>query len=223
MCFRGAWLTRAGYQRNVDRLASRSHTRLVVKVTKVWVIGGVLAALAACGGGADSQTFTRSDALEIIGTAPSKPAGWSWTKDGGIKRYTLADLRALPEIQHPGGFRDAVDGLAAAGYEGWFKQFWAARGTSAEGEAALFSDTSGAKEGFAHLQRLTPGWFLPVPVDGLGDEAVSSATEFGAGYIWRRGNLVVDAWVLRATGPFFDFGAAARVFADALDEQLSAR
>ena len=67
------------------------------------------------------------------------------------------------------------------------------------------------------------GWFFPLPVDDLGDEAVSSAAEPGAVYMWRRGNAVLAAWMFLDTGSAFDYDAAARAYADELEKLATAR
>jgi hypothetical protein len=39
--------------------------------------------------------------------------------------------------------------------------------------------------------------------------------------MWRRGNAVLAAWMFRDTGPAFDYEAAARAYAGALDQQAA--
>jgi hypothetical protein len=87
----------------------------------------------------------------------------------------------------------------------------------------LFRDEAGADEGLDALQGMVAfGWFFPLPVDDLGDEAVSSAADPGAVYMWRRGNAVLAVWMVRTTGSAFDYDAAARAYADQLDQRAAA-
>jgi hypothetical protein len=216
-------LTRGRASWPVDTLAGESDTRFIVRFFTLCSLGVIALTIAACGGGGGDENFTQSDVLQILGTSPTKPAGSSWAKNGGTRQNSLAELRRDVRRLGAGAYKDEVEGLTDAGYERGFTQEWTSRGTFAAGEATLFPDTSGAEKGFAFLQRLTPGWFLPLPVEGLGDEAVSSKGDLGAGYMWRRGNLLLAAWINRATGPFFDYDAAARAYADKLDGQARAR
>jgi hypothetical protein len=80
----------------------------------------------------------------------------------------------------------------------------------------------GPDTGFETLQYLAPGWFFPKPVSDLGDEAVSSRGEPGAVYMWRRGDVVLYAWMFRDRGSSFDHEAAARGYADELDQRATA-
>lgn len=108
-----------------------------------------------------------------------------------------------------------------AGFQRRFEQLWGSSGAVADGVASLFPDAAAARKGFAALQHLVPSWFLPLPVKGLGDEAVSSKSDLGALYIWRRANVVLSAGVFRGSGPIFGYDGAARSYADELDERAN--
>ena len=180
----------------------------------------VMSAVAACGG-SGSETFTRDDFVAFLDVAPPMPEESSWTKDDGIEQLSLAKLRQFAE-PGPAGER-RIEALADAGFQHQNTQRWVASGRSAEGKAALFRDEAGADEGLDALQGMVAaGWFFPLPVDDLGDEAVSSAAEPGAVYMWRRGNAVLAAWMFLDTGSAFDYDAAARAYADELDKRATA-
>jgi hypothetical protein len=149
------------------------------------------------------------------------PAGATWRKDDGIRQTSPEELRK--EVQRTGGgFEDAIDALVDAGYQRGFAQGWRSSGTVAAVEAALFPDEAAARKGFIANQHLVPSWFLPLPVEDLGDEAVSSTSDLGAIYMWRRGNVVLSAGILRGAGRTFDYDAATRAYAEALDQQAAA-
>jgi hypothetical protein len=177
-------------------------------------IGFVVLAVAACGGNSGSENFTEEDVVQILTAAPPLPEGSSWTESGALERGSFEAER--PDTE------DEVAELAQAGLERKFEQAWVSSGNSAYGEAVLFRDEAGAETGFDILQHLTPGWFFPQPVTDLGDEAVSSHAEPGAVYIWRRGDVVLFAWMFRDRGSSFDYDAAARAYADQLDERATA-
>ena len=119
----------------------------------------------------------------------------------------------------PGSFARLAQ---AGGFERRFHQTWLSSGNSAIASAVLFRDEAGADTGFEALQRLTPGWVpLLQAVSDLGDEAVSSKAAPGAVYIWRRGDVVLEAWMFRDLGPSFDYDAAGRAYADALDQHAA--
>lgn len=177
-------------------------------------------AAAGCGRDTSSDNFTQADLVALLDVAPPLPQGSSWMKDDGIQQLSLAKLRQFHESSPSAS---EVEALAEAGYQRQFTQRWVASGRSAEGRAALFRDDAGADQGLDALKGLvTYGWFFPQPVDDLGDEAVSSAAEPGAVYMWRRGNAVLAAWMFRDTGSAFDYDAAARAYADELDERATA-
>jgi hypothetical protein len=191
-----------------------------VRIRTFCAIGIVLmSAVAACGG-SGSESFTQDDLVALLDVAPPLPEGSSWMKDDGIEQLSLAKLRQVVGSSPEG--TNKVDALAEAGFQRQFFQEWAASGRSAEVRAAVFRDEAGADEGLDAVQDLVAaGWFFPQPVDDLGDEAVSSAAEPGAVYMWRRGNVVFSAWMFQDVGTAFDFDAAARAYADELDQQAA--
>ena len=128
---------------------------------------------------------------------------------------TTASVKPSPEELRKdvgrtgGGFKHAIDALVDAGYQRGFAQGWRSSRTVAAVEAALFPNKAAARKGFLANQHLVPSWFLPLPVEELGDEAVSSTSDLGAIYMWRRDNVVLAASILRGGGPIFDYDAAA--------------
>jgi hypothetical protein len=181
---------------------------------------GVIAlTVAACGGGGD-ENFTQEDVLQILKVAPTMPPGPPWTKQGGISQESFEELLSRgPEAE--GAYKDEIAALADAGFQRGFSQTWVSSHAAAIAEASLFPDAAAAQKGFAALGGMTPGWFLPVPVEDLGDEAETGHGDLGAGYRWRSGNLVLSAWAFRGGGAAFDYDAAARAYADKLDERAT--
>lgn len=175
--------------------------------------------LAACGGGSGTESLRQGDVLEILEAQPTMPPGSSWTKDGGIRQSSPEQLRREERARH--GSSDAIEPLLEAGFQRRFEQAWRSSRAVAFGNASLFPDAAAARKGFAALQHLVPSWFLPLPVKGLGHEAVSSKSDLGAEYIWRRANVVLTALVFRGGGPTFDYDRVARAYADKLDEQAN--
>jgi hypothetical protein len=190
---------------------------VVVRILTLCGLSVIALTVAACGGGSGSESFTRSEVLRILATSPTKPAGSSWTKDGGTHQSSPEELRR--SVRSQGLPADAIDPLMDAGFQRGFEQRWGSSRAVANCEASLFPDAAAARNGFASLQHLVPSWFLPHPVQGLGDEAVSSKSDLGAIYMWRRANVVLSAGVFRGGGPSFDYDGAARTYADELDER----
>jgi hypothetical protein len=183
-------------------------------------LGLVVLAAAACGGSSGSENFTGEDVVRILAAAPPLPEGSSWTANGTLEQGSFDEYRRAVAAARPGS-EDTLAQLAQAGVERWFHRAWVSSGNSAIASATLFRDEAGADTGFDALQHLTPGWFFPQPVSDLGDEAVSSKAEPGAIYIWRRGNVVLFADMFRDRGSSFDYDAAARAFAGALDQRAT--
>lgn len=179
----------------------------------------VVMAAVACGGGSTSDSPTRDDIVEMLDVAPPLPEGASWTRQDGVRERSFDDLRRALEAD--GGYKDVIDQLRDAGIELDLARTWVSSGRSAQGVVVRFRDEAGADKGLDALQHLTPSWFYPVPVGDLGDEAVSAKGDPGAVYIWRRGNLVLSAWMYLGGGSRFDFDAAARAYADELDQRAS--
>jgi hypothetical protein len=198
---------------------AKSNTHFIVRFFALCSVGAIALTVAACGGGGGEENFTRSDVLRILDVAPTTPPGSSWTKDDGVQQISLEHYRQTLKSQPER--KSEIDALADAGLRRGFKQGWASSGATAQGSATIFPDAAAAHKAFGPLQHLTPSWFLPLPVEELGDEAVSSRGDPGAIYMWRRGNLVLSAWMLRGSGPAFDYEAAARAYADKLDERAT--
>ena len=200
--------------RPVDTIAGESDTRFIVRFFTLCATGVIALTVAACGGGAGDESFTQSDVLQILQVAPTMPPGSPWTKEGGISQISFEELRT----RHAA----AAAPLADAGFQRGFAQRWVSSRAVALGEAYLFPDAAAAQKGFAALQRVTtPIWYMPLPVEDLGDEAVTGQGELGAGYMWRRANIVLSAWGFRGAGAIFDYDKAARAHADKLDERAT--
>ncbi len=190
-----------------------------MRFVTLFSLGVIALTVAACGGGGDAN-FTQEDVLQILQVTPTMPPGPPWTKQGGTSQESLEEIRATgPEAE--GAYKDALAALADAGFQRGFSQSWVSSHAVAQSEASLFPDAAAAQKGFAALRRMTPGWYLPIPVDDLGDEAEMGQGELGAGYTWRRGNVVLSAWAFRGGGAIFDYDRAARAYADKLDERAT--
>jgi hypothetical protein len=174
-------------------------------------------------GGSSADPVTRSEALEIIATPPTAPAELSWATDVA-RQYTAEHLRSELE----GDSSRVGDELAGAGFERGYEQTWllSNHGASAEARVLVFRDAEGAQAGFVPVQRLPrfiPSWFAPNPVDGLGDEAIFGSAEPGAGYLWRRGNVVLSAWMYPFGDSNLDVPTALEAFAHEVDERATER
>jgi hypothetical protein len=180
----------------------------------------IVLTVAACGGGGrGNESFTHSDGRQILEVAPTMPPGSSWKKNDGIKQTEFEQLRR--DLKSRPDLKNEVAALEDAGFERSFQQDWTSSGALAQSSAARFPDAAAAHKAFGPTQHLTPGWFLPLPVEDLGDEAVSSRGDPGAVYMWRRGNVLLSAWIFRGSGSSFDYDGAAREWAEKLDERLA--
>jgi hypothetical protein len=177
-------------------------------------------ALAACGG-SGSDTLDEDDLGHIAAAPSASPTGSSWRKRTE-KQTSLAELRSMLRAQ--GRSTDVADAFERAGLTGDYLWEWVAgRGPLATFEARLFDDADGARQGFAAIQAITANWISSLHDEELGEEAVGGQSEAGAGYTWRRTNLVLTTSIYRGGGPAFDFARAARAYAHELDDRANAR
>jgi hypothetical protein len=133
----------------------------------------IVLTVAACGGDSGPESFSQRDLVRILDSAPTKPAGSSWTKISRLEPRSPEGLRRALKAQ---GLppADTIDPLMDAGFQGGLEQHWGWSGAVTDGVTSLFPDAAAAGKGFAALQHLVPSWFLPLPLKDLGDEAVSS-------------------------------------------------
>jgi hypothetical protein len=196
-----------------------AHNEDIVRFVTIMAISLTLLGVAACGG-SSTQTYSEDDVSDILGP-PSASAEGPW-KARARTSVSLDELRT--QLRAEGRSLGIADALASAGFTRVWEWEWTSRrGSSAGATANLFDDADGARDGFDPLQDITTNWITPVQADELGDQAVAGRSDAGAGYTWRRGNLVLAAFMFRGTGPAFDYVAAARTYAHALDERAKAR
>jgi hypothetical protein len=175
-------------------------------------------ALAACGGSSDT-TFDEDDVTRILRPPSAAPAGSSWVKHEASAE-SVAQLRA--GLQQDGRSTATADALEEAGLSRRYVWGWRlSRGSEAFASASLFRDAAGAENGFDALQDISPNWIAAIPVD-LGEQAVGGrSSDTGAGFTWRRENLILAVSLYRSRGPAFDYERAARAYANELDERAA--
>jgi hypothetical protein len=175
--------------------------------------------LAACGGSSDAA-FDEDDAKRILGPPSAAPAGSSWVKHEA-SAVSVAQLRA--ELRQLGRSTATADALEEAGLSRLYEWGWRlSRGSEAFASAVLFRDAAGAENGFDTLQQISTNWIAVIPVDDLGEQAVGGrSSDVGAGFTWRRKNLILSTALFRSRGPAFDYERAARAYANELDERAA--
>jgi hypothetical protein len=176
-------------------------------------------ALAACGGSSD-VTFDEDDVKQILRPPSAAPAGSSWVKHEA-SAVSVAQVRA--ELRQLGRSTATADALEEAGLRRLYEWGWRlSRGSEAFASAVLFRDAAGAEEGFDALQEISPNWIATIPVDDLGEQAVGGrSSDTGAGFTWRRENLILSVSQFRSSGPAFDYERAARAYATEVDERVA--
>lgn len=176
-------------------------------------------ALAACGG-SSGTTFDEDDAKRILRPPSAAPAGSSWV-EREASSVSVAQLRA--DLRQLGRSTATADALEEAGLGRLYEWGWrVSRGSEAFASAALFRDAAGAENGFDTLQEISPNWITAIPVDDLGEQAIGGrSSDTGAGFTWRRKNLILSAALYRSSGPAFDYERAARAYANELDERAA--
>jgi len=189
-------------------------------VTMSALVAAALALAGACGGSSD-DAFGEDDVKRILRPPSAAPMGSSWVKreasDG-----SLEDLRA--QLRQEGRSGAVADALERAGLLREYEWAWTSRrGTEAVASAAIFRNADGAAQGFEPLQDISYNWFSTSPTGDLGEEAIAGRSDGAAGYTWRRDNLILTVSVFQSSGPAFDYAAAARAYANELDDRADAR
>jgi hypothetical protein len=185
------------------------------------LVAAALALAAACGGSSD-VTFDEDDVKQILRPPSAAPAGSSWVKREA-SAVSVAQLRA--ELRQLGRSTATADALEEAGLRRLYEWGWRlSRGSEAFASAVFFRDAAGAENGFDALQEISPNWIAAIPVDDLGEQAVGGrSSDTGAGFTWRRENLILSVALFRSSGPAFDYERAARAYAHELDDRANAR
>jgi hypothetical protein len=197
-------------------------TRRAVAIVAAIVVGG-------CSGGEEQeQVFTLAAATRIANVRPVTP-GWTWPQNP----ETHASSGSQPEVQSTDPLdvalkRQTADivSLREAGNK------WVDDNKLANLVANVLASAAEAHDLMAPFNAYSRGWgkrfgriTKDEEIDGLGDEAwvlrtASSGTEVT--YHWRRGNLFVEAHVHCFGFCPGEIEAAARAWADAIDEAARA-
>ncbi len=189
----------------------------IAVVTAIFVCG--------CSGGEErKQLFTAADATRIANVEPATP-GWDWPKN---PEKLLSDSSTESDSTDPllvelkQQMADLVD-IGEAGNK------WQDDDKLGNLHVGVFGSASDAHEAMAALNAFSRGWgeksgvvTKDEDIDGLGDEAWllwvgGSGTQVT--YHWRRNNFVVEAHVHCFGSCAGDVDAAARAWADAIDEE----
>ena len=202
-------------------LGARVTIELVRSVTiAVFVVATVAFASAGQARSTKEPTYTAADFPRIL-AVKFKP--FSAPDEEGTGPITLADLR---DSTVPGN-KVFVDKLRKAGFQRGYTKSWSAG--IAFAQAFAFGSAPGAHAALRAFQTYDRPSSLAlwgrsaerVPAKGLGQEAWGAKQNdasglIGAHYYWRRGNLVLAAYIECENG--CDFAVrAARVYANAID------
>jgi hypothetical protein len=196
-------------------------TRGAIAVVAAIVVGG-------CGGGDQEQVFTPADAARIANVRPVIP-GWTWPRNP--EKQFSSGSRGEPQPTDPLDveLRRQTADIVSLGEEG---NKWRDADKLANLYAQVVASAAEAHELMAPFNAYSRGWgkrfgriTKDEEIDGLGDEAwvlrtASSGTEVT--YHWRRGNLFVEAHVHCFGFCPGEIEAAARAWADAIDEAARA-
>jgi hypothetical protein len=198
-------------------------TRSAIAVVAAIVVGG-------CGGGGEGQerVFASADATRIATVRPVMP-GWTWPQhpEKHVSSGSQAELHSTDPLDVELR-RQTADIVSLGGAANHWRDTHKlanlyvqvlANALEAHKLMAPFNAYSRAfGDKFGHITK-------DEEVDGLGDEAWLLRTE-GNGpevtYHWRRGNLVVEAHIQCFGVCPPDVGAAARAWADVIDEAARA-
>ena len=184
--------------------------------------------VAGCNGGSEQEMlFTAADANRFANVRPVTP-GWPPWPERPEKQSpsdsSPEELAAKDPIY--AAYRERLDGIPEGSEEG---KRWQDGDKLGNLTVQVFDTPTDAELGFAAFNDLSRGWAEQYgyvtkaeEVDGLGDEAwvlLVSSNGRGATYHWRRANLVIEAHVdCHGVCPA-DVDAAARAWADAIDEE----
>jgi hypothetical protein len=196
-------------------------TRGAIAVVAAIVVGG-------CGGGDQEQVFTPADAARIANVRPVTP-GWSWPRNP--EKHASSGSRGEPQPTDPLDveLRRQTADIVSLGEQG---NKWRDADKLANLYAQVVASAAEAHELMAPFNAYSRGWgkrfgriTKDEEIDGLGDEAwvlrtASSGTEVT--YHWRRGNLFVEGHVHCFGFCPGEIEAAARAWADAIDEAARA-
>jgi hypothetical protein len=188
------------------------------------------AGVAGCGSGGEQEQFTAADARRLANVRPVTP-GWSPWPQRPEKQprsdSSAEELAANDPIY--AAYRQSLHGIREGREE---SNRWRDHDKLGSLTAQVFDTPANAQTGFAALNQLSRGYAEQYgdvtraeEVDGLGDDAwvlLATSGARQATYHWRRANLVVEAHIdCHGTCPS-DVGAAARAWADAIDEEARA-
>ena len=201
-------------------------TRRATAVVAAIVVGG-------CGGGEErEQVFTPADLTRIGNVRPATP-GWNWPQhqekpqspDPQAEAHDRTDALLVK-------LKKQTADLDEIGQRG---SRWRDGDKLANLAVMVYGSASDAHEMMTPLNGFSRGWAKRYgritkdeEIDGLGDEAwlLWTTSNYDGGkevtYHWRRGNLVVEAHVDCVGFCQGDVDAAARAWADEIDEAARA-
>jgi hypothetical protein len=187
--------------------------------------------VAGCGGGGDEEEtfFTAADATRIANVRPVT-LDWTWPQEPE-ETYAMRETPSLSAgsdhlvdeyLRHTAGLKDLGDVATT----------WEDQDKLANVSVGLFGSASDAHEAMTAANALLRGWgerngriTKEEVVEGLGEEAwvlvVVSDEATEVTYQWRRDNLLHVALVKCHGSCPGDIEAAAREWADAIDEEAS--
>src|SRR5262245_51651107 len=178
--------------------------------------------LAGCGGTEKDRTFSATYLPSIVAPKPTdRPYGGEDNPYIGDRlAFTLEDLLGESPTASDRAFANK---LKNAGFQRGYQRTWDG-GDSAAAFVYLFNDAEGAQRAFVALRKAVAGRKLAAK--GLGDEAFgvyspqSPDFDEGAGYWWRRANLVINTEInCETTCGFAAAARGARAHADLIDAQ----
>lgn len=187
------------------------------------------AGVAGCGGG-EPEHFTAADARRLANVRPVTP-GWSpWPQHPEKQARSDSspeELAAKDPIY--AAYRQSLDGIREGPEE---SNSWRDDDKLGSLTVQVFDTPANAQTGFAALNQLSRGYAEQYgdvtkaeKVDGLGDGAwvlLATSGARAATYHWRRANLVVEAHIdCHGICPP-DVDAAARAWADTIDDEARA-
>ena len=179
----------------------------LVRGASVIACAALATTLAACGDTGSRSRLSVADLPAIAGPAPGVPDS-SWTEDG-LSNPHVVTLAFLRHYWTSAAGKQALRTFLDAGFRRGERRRWTGRvggaEATAEVEAFLFRDDSGARNGLGAIRELMarePPFdnekAKEIPVDELGEEAWGlrlSGGQEAFGYGSQRGNVVIVVFI----------------------------
>jgi hypothetical protein len=191
----------------------------------------VAAVLSGCSGGeAQEQVFAAADATRIANVRPVSP-GWTWPQipDNPTPKEKLATKTPASDPLNVELGKKTAQFDQSDHVEAEADNRWQDENKLAELNVTVWTTASGAQKFMAPLNAFSRGWgkrtgriLKDEEVDDLGDDGWLLLVESNGRqvtYHWRRGNLMVEAFVHCFGSCSGDVQAATRAWADAIDQE----